>query len=243
MHGITTHKQYHPSTDGNSFVGYHKLPLTTKPPQTVSEVSCKDTKETEKTMKYEYNLWGSRYGGEHTIGTIPQKVADYWLDKGQEAFEEYMWSYDHYEKNEDGTIPLEYQLSEWWEVDDIEHMSTVEFSDANVLYVEDVKTKEIVAEIPMTEDLIGTVFNPLTEGVCGVDTTGKAIVYGQSFEKGGFNFEMLKTDEPFDASKVKFNVTEWDTLKLVNDVDYDGDTLSVEDGDTIGKSFACWIDD
>ena len=154
-----------------------------------------------------------------------------------------MWSYDHYEKNEDGTIPLEYQLPEWWEVDDIEHMSTVEFHDTNVLYVEDAKTGETVAEIAMTEDLLGTVSDPMGDGVCGVDTTDTAIVYGQSFEKGGFNFETLKTDEPFDASKVKFNVTAWDTLKLVDAVVYDGDALCVEDGDTIGKSFACWIDD
>ena len=197
-------------------------------------------------MTYEYYLTASRYGGEHTIGTIPQKIADYWLDKGQEAFQEYMfagyWDDDKDELNKN--IPVEYQIDTYWhDMDDIEHMCTVEFHDTNVLYVEDAKTGETVGEINMTEDLLGTVFDPLTEGVCGVDTTGKAIVYGQSFEKGGFNFEMLKTDEPFDASKVKFNVTEWDTLKLVDGIVYDAEMLCVEDGDTIGKSMAMWIDD
>lgn len=80
----------------------------------------------------------------------------------------------------------------------------MEFHDTNVLYVEDAKTGETVAEIPLTECMLGNVLDPLD----GVDTTGKAIVYGQSFEKGGFNFETLEIDEPFDASKVKFHVTD-----------------------------------
>ena len=195
------------------------------------------------SMKFEYHLFGSRYGGEHTIGTIPQKIANYWLDKGQEAFEEYMfagyWDDDKEELNKN--IPVEYQIDTYWhDIDDIEHMSTVEFSDTNILYVEDAKTNETVAEINMTEDLLGEVFNPFAEN--NAWKGDNAVVYGQSFEKGSFYFMTLHTDEPFDASKVKFNVTEWDTMKLVDSVDYGGVDLPVEDSDTIGKSWTCWID-
>lgn len=212
--------------------------MITNPEQTVSEVFSRDPKETEMIMKFEYHIWGSRYGGEHTIGTIPNDVAEYWVEKGADTFSEYMWSWDHDEKNADGSIPEKYQLPEWWEVDDIDHLNTVEFEIGNVLVVDDAKTNETVAEIEMTEDMIGSVHDPLDDE----DTTGKSVVYGQSFEKGGFPFETLVTDTPFDPSKLKFELTIWNDLKLVHAITYDGQTLSPEGGDTIGKGYACWID-
>ena len=192
-------------------------------------------------MTYEYTLYASRYGGEHTIGTISNDVAEYWLDKGDDAFAEYMMDGDHDVINEDGFIPKDYQLPIWYEVDDIEHMFTVEFADGQCLCVEDAKTGETVAEIKLTDDLLGRVHNPFADNN---DFKGKSVVYGQTFEKGGFPFENLVTDEPFDVSKLKFNVTEWDNLKLVDTIEYDGQSLCVEgDGDTMEKSQACWIDE
>ena len=37
-------------------------------------------------MTYKYHVLGTPYGGEHTIGTIPKKVAEYWLKQGADAF-------------------------------------------------------------------------------------------------------------------------------------------------------------
>jgi len=211
-------------------------------------ISINNTKE--RQMKYEYTLWGSRYGGEHTIGTIPKTVADYWLDKGQDAFEEYMfagyWDDDKEELNK--TIPEEFQINEYWhDIDDIEHMCSVEFESSNVLIIEDAKTGETVAEIPMTDDKLGAIDYPESDAYDNdedIFNGDKVIVYGQSFEKGGFDFENLLLDEPFDVSKVKFNVTQWVNLKLVGSVSY-GDTieLNIEGGDTFGKSMEMWIDD
>jgi hypothetical protein len=188
---------------------------------------------------YKYDLWGTRYGGEHTIGTISKDVATYWIKEGTDVFSEYMWTWDHDEKNADGSIPEEFQLPEWWEVDDIEHLSTVEFESSNHLIVNDASTGEVVAEIAMTEDLIGSIHDPIAQTVLKPD---QAIVYGQSFEKGGFNFESLEVTEPFDPSKMKFELTVWDSIKLVHAVTYGDQTLSSSDGDTVGKSYACWID-
>jgi len=36
---------------------------------------------------------------------------------------------------------------------------------------------------------------------------------------------------------MKFDVTEWDTLKLVHGMDYEGDTLSVEDTEFPGTAY------
>ena len=201
-------------------------------------------------MTYEYNVWGSRYGGEHTIGTIPKNVAKYWLEKGQDAFKEYMfagyWEDDKEELNK--TIPKEYQIDKYWhDLDDIDHIDTVEFESSNVLIVTDAKTGETVAEINMTDDKLGAVCNAESDAYENDEELfdgKKVIVYGQSFEKGGFNFENLVIDEPFDESKVKFDVSIWDDLKLVDAVNYGDDiTLNVEGGDTTGKSMAMWIDD
>lgn len=205
-------------------------------------------------MEYEYNIWGSRYGGEHTIGTIPLKTAIYWLKKGEDAFEEYMfsgyWDDDKDELNND--IPEEHQIEEMWhDLDDVDHICSVEFESSNVLVVEDAKTGKTVAEIEMTEDKLGSVCDPLSlltyddDGDLIDPDTGEMmnLVYGQSFEKGGFNFETIKTNEPFDASKLKFNITTWSTMKLVHAVEYDGEDYGAEGGDTIGKSMSMWIDD
>jgi hypothetical protein len=171
-------------------------------------------------------------------------VANYWLEKGEEAFQEYMRAY-HDEVHENGSVPEKYQLPEWWEVDDLDHMNTVEFVESNFLHVEDVKTGETVAEIELTEDKLGNVRDSASkahdEGLT-YPNGDKYIVYGQSYEKGTFDFEILATDEPFDISKVKFNVAVWSTLIIVDTVEYDGELLNGEGSDTIGKSYSIWID-
>ena len=156
-------------------------------------------------MKYEYRIWGSRYGGEHTIGTIPLKTARYWLNKGEDAFHDYMfsgyWDEDKDELNKD--VPEEYRIEEMWhDMDDVDHIFSVEFESSNVLIVEDAKTGETVTEIEMTEDKLGSVCDPLSDltydddgDLMDADTgEDRVLVYGQSFEKGRFNFETI---EPF----------------------------------------------
>jgi len=69
--------------------------------------------------KYNYYLMVGPYGGKHTIGTIPKKVAEYWLNKGADAFDEYMLDDDHDKINNSGSIPKEYQLPVWYELNNI----------------------------------------------------------------------------------------------------------------------------
>ena len=198
---------------------------------------------------FKYHLYGSRYGGEHTIGTIPIDVAEYWLDKGADAFEDYMLDWEHDEINMSGEIPEKYQLPNWYEVDNIEHLCSIEFEDANVIVVQDITNQKegdmpwngkVITEIDLKEDLLGTITNPFENNN---DWKGdNVLVYGQSFEKGGCNFETLITEEPFDASKVKCDVTQWDTILMVDGINYDGEFLSNEGMEGIGKSMSCWID-
>jgi len=209
-------------------------------------------------MKYKYHLCGIRYGGEHTIGTIPLETAKYWIDEGASdstyasAFEEYIYAMDWEEETKDmwnAQTPDEFQINDYWhDIDNLYHQCSVEFADGNIIEVNDITNIEsnsiamwnapTVAEINMTDEVIGNVFNPIAK-----ETDGEtAIVFGQSFEKGSFYFDELITDKPFDASLIKLNVDIWDTLKLVESISYDGQVLYAQGGDTITKSETVWID-
>ena len=193
-------------------------------------------------MKYKYNICATRYGGEHTIGTIDKSVASYWLNRGQDEFEDYMTDWDREEANEKFNVPKKYQLPDWYEIDDIEHLCSAEFEISNVFHVTDEETGEDIAEVPMKDDMIASLVNPFEHSKTW-KKKNKVVVYGQSFEKGGFPFETIETDEPFDASKLKANCTEWDGLKMIHSITYDGNEYCCEGGDTTGKSMAVWIDD
>jgi len=114
--------------------------------------------------KYKYYLIAGPYGGKHTIGTIPKKVAKYWLDKGADAFGEYMLDSNHDKINDTGRIPEEYQLPIWHKLDNISHMSSVVFCNSNFLTVLDVtnldeslslEEGQEIAKITMTDVMIG----------------------------------------------------------------------------------------
>jgi hypothetical protein len=196
--------------------------------------------------KYKYYLIAGPYGGEHTIGTIPKKVAVYWLDKGADSFDEYMLNDDHDKINNSGTIPEEYQLPIWYELNNVSHMSTVMFCNSNFLTVFDVtelgenvyleKGKE-VAKIEMTDDMIGN------SDVSAVKLTNdEYVVYGASNDTGFCRFELLETDKPFDASKLKFYVSAWNKFKLVMGINYNGRDLGNEGMEiSTGQSMECWI--
>ena len=109
-------------------------------------------------MTYKYHVLGTPHGGEHTIGTIPKKVAEYWLKQGADAFHDYMFAWDDEKAELNKNIPREFQIEQdWYEIDDIEHICSVEFHDSSVLIVEDAKTGETIAEIEMTDEIKQTV--------------------------------------------------------------------------------------
>jgi hypothetical protein len=81
---------------------------------------------------YTYQISAYRYGGEHTIETIPRKVALWWMQNHPDDFEDYFLQEDKTHHSEDnwGHIPEEYRLGEWYENhDEILHYDCCEFSD------------------------------------------------------------------------------------------------------------------
>lgn len=197
--------------------------------------------------KYNYYLMVGPYGGKHTIGTIPKKAAEYWLDKGADAFDEYMLDDDHDKINKSGTIPKEYQLPIWYELNNVGYVSSAIFCNSNILTVLDVtkldenvyieKGKE-VARIEMTDDMVSD---------SDVNTMKlkdeEYVVYGASNDTGFCKFELLETKEPFDSSKLKFYVSYWNNFRLITGINYNGDDLGNEGMEiSTGQSMECWID-
>ena len=207
--------------------------------------------------KYKYDVHISRYGGEHTIGTIPLKVAKWWLaNKTADEFEEYILSHDWEEDKDEfnKSIPEEFQINEYWhDLDDIEHMNGAEYASSNYAYVHEDKgmstQSELVGEFPIEDVPIETTFDPVDfatdeDGMMLNDTKhDEVIVYGQSFEKGGWDYEQIVTDKPFDISKLSVGITIWDNLKIITSIYYEDKCYGNIGGDTMGKSMAFWIDD
>ena len=199
--------------------------------------------------KYSYYFMAGPYGGEHTIGTIPEKVAKYWIGKGADAFGEYMLNSNHNKINDTNKVPKKYQLPIWQELNNISHMSSVVFCNSNSLSVLDVtklsikdyfeKGKE-VAKITLTD---GTIGDPDVNAEKFLNLNNEYIVYGASNDTGFCKFELLEIDEPFDSTKLKFDLTSWNRFKLLAGIKYHGinlDILGMEIQTEQSKEF--WID-
>ena len=71
--------------------------------------------------------YASRYGGEHTIGTITQEQGHFWYQMGHELFTQYLhfqWTGggDENDLNKSGTFQNIYK-QKGFEIDDIDHQN------------------------------------------------------------------------------------------------------------------------
>ena len=193
-------------------------------------------------MTYKYEITAGKYGGEHIIGTLPNSVGLHWLNRKEDDFEEYLFSWD---RDSDFTnVPKKFELPEWHDIDNIMHECTVEFDDLNWLSVTDMSTYEETSYD----------FSEINKDAVFVDTSEmdkamrskKTVLFAQSWEKGEFICECNEGDfilnEPFDVKKIH-NVlcTQWDDLILLNAFQYENYTFNVYGGDSIGKGYSAWL--
>jgi len=207
-------------------------------------------------MKFQYDLICKRDGGEHTIGSIPNEVAQYWdkrCDGEQSNFEEYMFNSGD-DRNEG--IPEKYQLREGYEHNDICHLYSVFFEKGQIVEVVDRKTEETIAEIELTDVLVNkttcpeTEFynkeNPHPEDTDEYDNWEQSysLLFWQNHEKGWWGW-LLETDETFDVNKLSVEVKLWSNLKLVDSFIYDGKEIESHPYSSDGnesKGLYSWVD-
>jgi len=159
----------------------------------------------------QYVLTASRYGGEHTIGTLESRTAAHWLGRGHEAFERRALGMDDCDDESDGSDGSGgegakggrrdgggvHELPEWYEIDGILHLNAPEWATGNSILVEELQAgantarREVVTIEMATEEAdarVASVTDHL-EVYRATHPDLPAVVYGQSFEKVRSNLE------------------------------------------------------
>lgn len=185
----------------------------------------------------------SRYGGEHTIGTITRAQADYWIERDDDKLMSYITDWE-----EHTDVPTKYQIGNWYEIDELLHLNSVEYSDANLLTIDGITTPSIEVELGDME-LVSDREDVMACGADGLflnkslNDANKVVCYGQSWDKGSWDYGKLEIDHIVDISKFRYDISLWDNIWIVNGLSYGDVSLDNQGGDSMGKSMTFWIED
>ena len=181
-----------------------------------------------------------QYGGEHVIGRRQKNAAKYWKERGQTEFEHYQFSTFSERQSVERNIHEQFHLPEWWEIDDISHLYAAEFHPSNWLQLINWDNGETLYEIELSSLQSDQIIKKRSLQV-SASATENPIIFGQSFEKGEFDYGTLNLDQPFNLRNLTVSVIEWDEIRLLNSLDYEGVRLDQVAGDTVTKSQTTWI--
>ena len=181
-----------------------------------------------------------QYGGEHVIGNCPKITAKYWKERGRTEFESYQLSTSNERQSVERNIPEQFHLPEWWEIDDVSHLYAAEFHPSNWLQLIDWDNGETLYEIELgslpSDQIIG-----MRSPQVSASEAEKSIIFGQSFERGEFDYGTLNLDLPFNLRNLTFNIVEWDEIHLLQSLEYEGERFDQVAGDTVTKLQTTWI--
>ena len=195
---------------------------------------------TEVNMSNKMKIKVHQYGGEHVIGHCQKTTADYWKEKGQTEFESYQLSNFTERQSVERKIPKQFHSPEWWEIDGISHLYAAEFHPSNWLQLIDWDNGDTLNEIELGSLPSDQIIKMRLPQV-SASKTDNPIIFGQSFEKGEFDYGTLNLRLPFNPRKLKVSVIEWDEIRLLKSLEYDGVRLDQVSGDTVTKSQTTWI--
>ena len=207
-------------------------------------------------MKY-YRINISGRGGEFIFGKATLQQYNFWNDSEQlmdagfdeddasDALVYYMQDKDEWESNIPKLARFEY---EWYEIDDYGHYhgATV---DTAYIEVNEVDSSEYSAKT-ITEVYDGTVEKLIDKNDVSVVATEfelddvledkpPFVFYAASIEKGGFLSGTIELDDDveFDISKLVFYTEALPTGDtLITNIEYDGEEVDNNGGDTTGKA-------
>jgi hypothetical protein len=187
------------------------------------------------------NIWG--YGGEIAVGRITPEQYNFWKPVTEEHGDSLLVNHctDYTDEDQPFEIPEEAKFctdGNWYEVDDIEHMSGAEFSDHNSIEVEDDKGSTVWS---------GKLGHSLEDEGVEIESSESFASEAedcthyhcfQSTEKGTFFSGEFTLRAPFDPKKLKIYTTDVEGWELVSSVHYDGEEIEGQDGyDTTGKGY------
>ena len=177
---------------------------------------------------YEIEING--YGGEVVLGKITKEAFEHWgtRDEDDEALCHHLF-WDTYEEADGNDVTDDEDprwLGQWHEIDDIEHTFGANLESCTVVVMD-----EDGEEIHTDDD-------PKSEHTTFADPEDQPEGYyfkGWSTEKGQLFHAEFECEE-FDPTKLKYSVTDIDGDVIIDSVEYDGEALDNDGGDTRGKS-------
>ena len=194
-------------------------------------------------VTYKLSLWG--YGGEIAMGSLTEAQYEFWKDKDESDIIGHCTGYDddnEFEEEYGYKIPEEAKFCSdgaWYETEgQLDHMWGCEFNESCHIQVDDENGDEVFNQgltweleenhgVQLEQDEI---YAGNTEGVDGYFCF-------QSSEKGTFFEADIELKQPFDPSKLKIYTTDFEGWELVSHVEYDGEELDNQGGDTTGKGY------
>ena len=231
----------------------------TKKPLKKSARKIKQQKELIRTIRTPERFFKvdfGRYGGEVAMGEITEAQFNYWYDKGSDVFGEYMSQigFDAEEANKD--VPADAQFhKEFFEYEDICHLSGPELSDGQIMTITEVDKDGKHLEddngnwledrqIDMKDfKKLGVKVKCIGDHHSGSKSCrDKYYIFGQYFNKGGWGTqEIIKTGPAgFDPKKCAINYENADGFKVFSEIEYDGTGYYLEE-DSTGKSSVFYV--
>jgi hypothetical protein len=199
--------------------------------------------------KFRYRIDPGNYGGEVTIGEVPEYFVEHWKHESQEDLIDAVISFDDFIEEEEMSDALEDPDSPpmldnyWHDFDDLEHLNGA-YSDGNwTIY----KVPADGSDDWAHEDSFEVDPNHLYGRECysafGIDEEHEdqtvPVLAFHSSEKGTFACWFLDTDEKFNEEKLSFGTCETDLAEIVDAVFYDKEELEAnyDFNDTTGKAY------
>ena len=178
-------------------------------------------------MKYTIEING--YGGEVVLGKLTKEQYDYWIDHADRESEE-LHSHLFWDpwSDEDGNPITDDEdprwLGQWYEIDSEAHVCNALHDNCRVtVYDED--GNDVMEEDDV--EIASTTFHDCEEGY---------LLHAWSSEKGQVFYAEFETDK-FDPKKLKFYGSDVEGELFIDSVEYDGNELDNEGGDTTGKAY------
>ena len=181
-------------------------------------------------MEVTVSLYG--YGGEIVLGHVSQESVDY-FDENDIDLDEFSTDWDNESEVPEDKQP--FTPGEWHNCDDIAHEYGAEMNSSCRIVVEDENGNTIWEHNLDTAELYdsGVDYDCTTEEYAS-EHSGP-VFKAQSTEKGCFFNATFTLRAPFDPTKLKLTGCDVEGWELCSTVEYDGEELDNDGGDTNGK--------
>ena len=232
----------------------------TKKPAKKSKKKIAEQKKLIRTIKNPHRYFRfdvGRYGGEVAMGSITKEQFEFWEGKDDD-FAQYMndRGFDPVKANEKYGVPEDARFDkEFYEYEDICHLSGPEWSEGQTLTIQEVDRDGNALQNEdggyLEDEMIdlgdlkkkGAKIECVAEHHTGSDSCrDKFFMFGQYFNKGGFGTtETIRTGpDGIDFRKMAIRYENADGFRVFNEIQYDGTGYYLEE-DSTGKSSSFYV--